>query len=46
MLCFRVACILRDEGKTPDEALQYMLEWNRECAISPVDGEGTAPQDL
>jgi Bifunctional DNA primase/polymerase, N-terminal len=33
--CFRVACVLRDEGKTPDEALQYMLEWNQECAIPP-----------
>jgi len=33
--CFRVACILRDEGTTPDEALQYMLEWNQECAIPP-----------
>lgn len=33
--CFRVACILRDEGKTPDEALEYMLQWNQECAIPP-----------
>jgi hypothetical protein len=33
--CFRVACILRDEGKTPEEALQYMLEWNQACAIPP-----------
>ena len=33
--CFRVACVLRDEGKTPDEALEYMLEWNKECAIPP-----------
>jgi hypothetical protein len=33
--CFRVACLLRDEGKTPDEALEYMLEWNRQCAIPP-----------
>lgn len=33
--CFRVACILRDEGTTADEALQYMLEWNQECAIPP-----------
>jgi len=33
--CFRVACILRDEGKTPEETLEYMLEWNRECAIPP-----------
>ena len=44
--CFRVACILRDEGTTADEALQYMLEWNQELRDSPVDGEGTAPQDL
>jgi hypothetical protein len=33
--CFRVACILRDEGKTPEETLEYMLEWNQECAIPP-----------
>jgi len=33
--CFRVACVLRDEGKTPAEALEYMLEWNKECAIPP-----------
>lgn len=33
--CFRVACILRDEGKMPEETLEYMLEWNRECAIPP-----------
>jgi hypothetical protein len=33
--CFRVACVLRDEGKTPEEVLEYMLEWNEECAIPP-----------
>jgi hypothetical protein len=33
--CFRVACVLRDEGMTPEEALQYMLDWNKECAIPP-----------
>jgi len=33
--CFRVACVLRDEGKTPEEALEYMLEWNQRCAIPP-----------
>ncbi len=33
--CFRVACVLRDEGKTPEEALEYMLEWNKECALPP-----------
>jgi hypothetical protein len=33
--CFRVACVLRDEGKTPEEALEYMLEWNKECAVPP-----------
>jgi len=32
---FRVACVLRDEGKTPDEALEYMLECNGQCAIPP-----------
>ena len=31
--CFRVACVLRDEGKTPEEALEFMLEWNEECAL-------------
>ncbi len=30
-----MACILRDDGKTPEEALQYMLEWNQQCAIPP-----------
>ncbi len=34
-VCFRVACILRDDGMTPQEALQYMLEWNHECAYPP-----------
>jgi hypothetical protein len=33
--CFRVACVLRDEGKTPDEAMEYMLEWNETSAIPP-----------
>ncbi|MBW3539085.1 MAG: bifunctional DNA primase/polymerase, partial [Planctomycetes bacterium] len=33
--CFRVACILRDAGLTAEEALAYMLEWNRRCAIPP-----------
>ena len=33
--CFRVACVLRDEGKTSEEALQYMLEWNQQCAVPP-----------
>ena len=33
--CFRVACVLRDEGKTPEDALEYMLEWNQECAVPP-----------
>lgn len=33
--CFRVACLLRDEGKTPEEALEYMQEWNQQCAIPP-----------
>ena len=33
--CFRVACILRDEGVTPDDALQHMLQWNQECAYPP-----------
>ena len=33
--CFRVACILRDEGKTPEEAMEYMLQWNESCAIPP-----------
>jgi hypothetical protein len=33
--CFRVACLLRDDGKTPEEALEYMLEWNRYCAVPP-----------
>lgn len=31
--CFRVACILRDEGRTPDEAIELMEEWNELCAI-------------
>jgi hypothetical protein len=30
--CFRVACILRDEGMTPEKALEFMLEWNQSCA--------------
>ena len=33
--CFRVACILRDEGLTPAESLAYMLEWNEACADPP-----------
>ena len=33
--CFRVACVLRDEGLTPDEALQYMLDWNHQSAYPP-----------
>ena len=33
--CFRVACVLRDEGRTPEEALEYMVQWNKECAIPP-----------
>jgi hypothetical protein len=33
--CFRVACVLRDEGKTPEDALEYMLKWNEECALPP-----------
>lgn len=33
--CFRVACVLRDEGLTPDEALEYMVDWNRACAHPP-----------
>jgi hypothetical protein len=33
--CFRVACVLRDEGKTPEEVLEYMLKWNEECALPP-----------
>ena len=33
--CFRVACVLRDEGKTPEEALEYMLEWNQASAVPP-----------
>jgi hypothetical protein len=33
--CFRVACVLRDEGLSPEEALAYMLEWNRTSAIPP-----------
>ena len=43
--CFRVACVLRDEGKTPEEALEYMLEWNKAVRGPAVDGEGTDPQD-
>jgi hypothetical protein len=31
--CFRVACILRDAGKAPDEALECMQEWNEKCAV-------------
>ena len=31
--CFRVACILRDEGKSPHEALEMMIEWNEHCAV-------------
>lgn len=33
--CFRVACILRDEGLSPEESLAYMLEWNEACADPP-----------
>ncbi|MBW3599747.1 MAG: bifunctional DNA primase/polymerase [Planctomycetes bacterium] len=30
--CFRVACILREHGYSPEEALQEMVAWNRGCA--------------
>lgn len=30
--CFRVACILRDEGQSPAEALAIMQQWNEQCA--------------
>jgi hypothetical protein len=33
--CFRVACILRDEGKTAEEAFELMLEWNAVAAFPP-----------
>jgi len=33
--CFRVACILRDAGLSPEESLAYLLEWNQSCADPP-----------
>jgi hypothetical protein len=33
--CFRVACILRDAGLSPAEALAYLAEWNQSCADPP-----------
>lgn len=33
--CFRVACILRDAGLSPAEALAYLEEWNQSCADPP-----------
>jgi hypothetical protein len=33
--CFRVACILRDEGFSEMDALTEIEEWNRECARPP-----------
>jgi hypothetical protein len=33
--CFRVACILRDAGLSPEESLAYLLEWNQSSADPP-----------
>lgn len=30
--CFRVACLLRDQGFSEMDALAEMIEWSRECA--------------
>ena len=33
--CFRVACVLRDEGFSEIDALTEIEEWNHECASPP-----------